>query len=168
VRGPDPQRVRRHPGHEGAARAHAEGLPVRRAATARWRTPRRLAALVMAAGVVAAAADAPAQSTVSAPANGRPFMPGVAYDPGIPTLRAVLGHEPGEVITTPEQIVVYLRALAQAAPDRARLIEYGHTWEGRPLVVLAVSSPARMARLDEVRQGMAKLADPRRLAAGEG
>lgn len=122
----------------------------------------------MAAGVVAAAADAPAQSTVSAPADGRPFMPGVAYDPGIPTLRAVLGHEPGEAITTPEQIVVYLRALAQAAPDRARLIEYGHTWEGRPLVVLAVSSPARMARLDEVRQGMAKLADPRRLAAGEG
>src|SRR5690606_6749739 len=63
---------------------------------------------------------------------------------------------------------VYFRALAQAAPDRARLIEYGRTWEGRPLVVLAITSASRMAVLDQVQQGLARLADPRRLTGGEG
>ena len=95
------------------------------------------------------------------------FMPGVAYDAGIPTVGAVLGHEPGAVITPPDQLVTYLRALADAAPDRARLIEYGRTWQGRPLVVLAIGSPARMAQLEDVKAGMRALADPRRLARGE-
>lgn len=106
-------------------------------------------------------------STLSGSAAPAPFAPGVRYDAAIPTLKQVLGHEPGEVITPPDGVVTYLKALAQAAPTRTRLIEYGRTWEGRPLVVLAIASAERMAQLDAVQQGLQKLADPRTLAAGE-
>jgi hypothetical protein len=85
------------------------------------------------------------------------------YDPSIPTPRAVLGHDPADIITSPEGIVAYFRALAQAAPDRARLVHYAESWQGRPLVMLAIGSPDRMARLPEVRAGLARLADPRDL-----
>jgi hypothetical protein len=118
--------------------------------------------VVLVLGVSAGDAEQPA---VTSPG---PFMPGVTYDSRIPTVAKVLGHEPGMVITPPEQVVEYFRALATAAPDRARLIEYGRTWEGRPLVVLAIAAAERLARLEEVQTGMRKLADPRTLAAGEG
>ena len=79
------------------------------------------------------------------------FAPGVAFDPRIPTLRQVLGHDPGEEITSPEGIVRYLTALHEAAPDRTRLIRYGGSWEGRPLFVLVVGAPERIASLDAIK-----------------
>lgn len=91
----------------------------------------------------------------------------VDYDPAIPTPRSVVGHDPAEVITSPEALVTYFRALAEAAPDRARLVEYARSWEGRPLVLLAIGAPERMARIDAVRAGLARLADPRGLSRAE-
>ena len=49
-----------------------------------------------------------------------PFWPGAKYDPAIPTLRQVLGHDPAAEITPPEQVGQYLQALQKAAPTRAR------------------------------------------------
>ena len=66
-------------------------------------------------------------------AGAQELSPGAKYDPNIPTLKQVLGYESGEEITTPEEIVIYLKALAAAAPERTRLVEYARTWEGRPL-----------------------------------
>jgi len=97
----------------------------------------------------------------------QPLWPGATYDPAIPTLKSVLGHDVGEEITSPEGIVIYLRALAAAAPDRTRLIEYARTWENRPLHVLVVGSRERLAKLDEIKAGLKRLADPRRLPAAE-
>jgi hypothetical protein len=85
------------------------------------------------------------------------LLAGTTYDPAIPTLKSVVGHDPGEAITTPEQIGRYLDALAKAAPDRTRLVEYARSWEGRPLHYLVVGSKDRIARLDEVRRGMQAL-----------
>lgn len=90
-----------------------------------------------------------------------PLWPGVTYDPAIPTLRSVLGWDHGEEISSPEALTTYLRALAAAAPDRTRLIEYARSWEKRPLHVLVVGSPARIAQLDQIKAGMQRLADPR-------
>ncbi|HET7746941.1 MAG TPA: M14 metallopeptidase family protein, partial [Vicinamibacteria bacterium] len=95
------------------------------------------------------------------------LMPGARYDARIPPLKEVVGHDFGDEISSPDQITAYLKALAAASPERTKLVEYARTWEGRPLHVLAIGSPARMARLAEVRQGLARLADPRGLAAGE-
>jgi hypothetical protein len=94
----------------------------------------------------------------SVPGFAQGLWPNTTYDPAIPTLESVVGHGPGEEITTPYQIGRYLEALAQAAPDRTRLVEYATSWEGRPLHYLIVSSPERIARLDEIRSGMQALA----------
>ena len=95
---------------------------------------------------------------LSASAGAQGLAPGVQYDPGVPTLKAVIGHAPGEAITTPEQIGRYLDALTKAAPDRTRLVEYAKTWEGRPLHYLVIGSRERMARLDEIKRGLQTLA----------
>lgn len=95
------------------------------------------------------------------------LSPGTRYDSRIPTLKQVTGHDVGEEISSPEQIAAYLRALADAAPDRAKLIEYGRTYEGRPLYLLVLGSADRIRRLEEVKAGMARLADPRGLAAAD-
>ncbi len=83
---------------------------------------------------------------------------GVTYDPAIPALETVVGHKPGDAITTPDAIARYLEALAKAAPERTRLVKYATTWEGRPLHYLMIGSAQRMARLDDVRRGMQALA----------
>src|SRR5215467_2136478 len=44
------------------------------------------------------------------------FWPGATYDPAIPTIRQILGHEPGERITRSEDLARYLEALAAASP----------------------------------------------------
>jgi hypothetical protein len=96
-----------------------------------------------------------------------PFWPGAQYDPKIPTLPQVIGHAPGDEITSPEQVATYLRALNQAAPDRTRLVEYARSWEGRPLWLFVVGSPQRIGALDQVKSEIKRLADPRGLAAAD-
>jgi hypothetical protein len=92
------------------------------------------------------------------------LWPGAKYDAAIPTLKQVVGHEPGTAITTPEQIAQYLQALQKAAPTRTRLIEYARTWEGRPLWLFVIGSAERVAKLDQVKADMQRLADPRKLS----
>jgi zinc carboxypeptidase len=101
------------------------------------------------------------------PAVAQPLWPGAAYDPKIPTLKSVLGYEFGEEITSPEGLVTYLKALAAAAPDRTRLVQYAKSWEGRPLYLMVIASADRLARLDETKAGLRRLADPRGLAQGD-
>jgi hypothetical protein len=54
----------------------------------------------------------------------------------------------------------------RAASGRVELVEYARSYEGRPLVYLVISSPANLARSEEIQAGMAALADPRGLEAG--
>lgn len=119
----------------------------------------RLPALLTALLIVLAA---------GAPAIAQQILPsGVSYDPAIPTLEEVAGHDFGERITPPERVHRYFEALAEAAPDRTRLIEYATSWEGRPLVILVIGSADRIARLEEVKADLGRLADPRGLSEAE-
>jgi len=93
--------------------------------------------------------------------SAQELAPGTRYDPKIPTLQSVLGWDFGERITPPDGIAAYLKALSAAAPERTRLIEYAKSWEGRPLHVLLIGAPERMANLDAVKKGLQQLADPR-------
>lgn len=99
---------------------------------------------------------------IGTPALAQSMVDG-SFRADVPTLEQVVGHRTGAQISSPEQAVQYLRALADAAPDRMRLIEYARTWEGRPLVYAVLTSPANMARLEAVRADLARLgqgADP--------
>jgi hypothetical protein len=91
------------------------------------------------------------------PASAQSFIEG-QFDPAIPTLTATVGHAPGTRITSSDQTYAYIKALAEAAPDRVRLVQYATSWEGRPLYYLVMSAPQNMARLDAIRADMANIA----------
>ncbi len=94
------------------------------------------------------------------PAPTQELAPGTTYDPAIPTLEEVVGHDFREEITPPDAVVRYMEALAEAAPERTHLFRYAESWEGRPLVVMVIGSADRLARLDEVRADLQRLANP--------
>lgn len=93
---------------------------------------------------------------IQVPAPTQDLAPGTRYDSSIPTLKDVVGHDFREEITHPDEIVTYFQALAEAAPDRTQLIQYAESWEGRPLHVLIIGSPERLARLDEIKVDLAR------------
>ncbi len=111
---------------------------------------------------------APLAAQVPDPAPVAPLvlMPGVTYDPAIPTLQQVVGHATGEEITAHAQVEKYLQALV-AASRRMRLVEFGQSWQGRKLYYAVVASEANLARLPQIQVGMQRLADPRGLADDE-
>ncbi|MFH1176393.1 MAG: M14 family zinc carboxypeptidase, partial [Acidobacteriota bacterium] len=60
----------------------------------------------------------------------------------------------------------YFRLLAERS-ERVRTFDIGQTVEARPIVAAAISAPGNLLRLEELRAGWARLADPRGLASGE-
>lgn len=100
------------------------------------------------------------------PASAQSFLD-VVYDEDIPTLSAVIGHESGEEITSPADILTYMQALAEAAPDRMQLITYGQTWQGRDLVYAVIAKPETMARLDTIKADLARIGSGRVSDRGE-
>ncbi len=83
----------------------------------------------------------------------------VDYDPAIPTPAEVLGFEVGEWHVRHDQLVAYLERLAEGS-ERVRILETGRTHERRPLLMLTVSSPQNLGRLEEIREEHLKLSDP--------
>jgi len=90
------------------------------------------------------------------------MWPGAQYDPAVPTIKKVLGYEPGERIAPHAHLMKYFEALAAAQPNRVKLIEYTKSWEGRKLIIAVVGNEANIKRLPEIQAGMKKLADPRK------
>lgn len=99
-------------------------------------------------------------------AQPEPFLPGTTYDPALPTLQQVVGHDWGEDISSHADVERYARALAAASPNVA-IFDYGRSWQGRTLFYLVLASQQNLQRLDAIRAGMAALADPRGLADAE-
>ena len=80
----------------------------------------------------------------------------------IPTPRSVLGFDPGDDRRLADwpTLVRYYQALARAS-DRVDYREIGKTTLGAPFIALAISAPQNLRRLDVLRRGNARLADPR-------
>ncbi len=70
-----------------------------------------------------------------------------------------LGYEPGDRFTVYADAVAYFEYLAAQAPDRSELVEYGRTYEDKPLLRLALTSPANRADLENIRRRQLKLVD---------
>lgn len=100
-------------------------------------------------------------------AYDRPLLPGAEYDPDLPTPDELLGQRWGSRIASHDEVLSALRTWAAASP-RASLVPYGRTHEGRELAVCVITSEANQQRLEEVRQGLARLHDPRGLPQEEG
>ena len=80
----------------------------------------------------------------------------------VPTPKEVLGDVAGAPGKLPyaEDVHRYMRLLEKASP-RVKVFSIGTTEEGREMIAVAVASETLLARLDENRAQLAKLADPR-------
>src|SRR5436309_2691191 len=96
------------------------------------------------------------------PFFGSPLVDYLPASKTVPTPKAVLGDVAGAPGKLPyaEDIYRYLRLLEKASP-RVRVYSIGTTEEGREMIAVAVASEQLLARLDENRARLTKLADPR-------
>ena len=82
----------------------------------------------------------------------------VTYNPDIPTPESVIGHQVGDWHITHDKLAMYMQTLA-AASDRMTIENRGTTFEGRPILLLTVTSPANHSRIDQIRQEHMALTD---------
>ncbi len=88
------------------------------------------------------------------------YLPsGYTYNPDIPSPKSFLGFEIGEQHLSHDQLVYYLKMLCERS-DRMQWIEYARTYENRPLLLIQVSSPTNLAKLEQIREEHLKLSDP--------
>jgi hypothetical protein len=102
---------------------------------------------------------------LAAPSHGE-ALPLPELDPAVPSPASVLGYPLGSRFTHWSEILRYLEAL-DAASSRVSLWDYGETYEGRPLKLVAVSSPENLEALEDLRQRHLRLAAPAVLPQAE-
>ncbi len=73
----------------------------------------------------------------------------ISYDSNIPTPKSVIGHEVGEWHITHDKLVQYMYAL-DAASDRITIENRGKTFEGRPLLLLTITSPGNHSNINAI------------------
>ncbi len=88
------------------------------------------------------------------------WYPGSTYDPSVPTPLSVLGHEIGEYYTEHLQMTGYMRAL-ETASKRVKVFRVGQSAERREILLVVISDPANIQRLEEIRTAVEELRDPR-------
>lgn len=98
------------------------------------------------------------------------LSPLVDYLPAsaLPTPKAVLGDIAGAKNYFPysKEVYAYMRLLEKSTP-RVKVFSIGRTEEGREMIAVAVASESLMAKLDENRAKLAKLADPRTIGMND-
>ena len=92
--------------------------------------------------------------------------PARTYDARVPTPRSILGYDNGDRFTPQRLMMRYIERIA-AATKRVKVDTVSHTFEGREMLIITVSSEANMARLTEIQRDAKRIADPRGAGAGE-
>lgn len=87
---------------------------------------------------------------------------------GVPSPKDVLGYHIGQPqkLTYTADAYRYYRALEKASP-RVKVMTIGKTDEGRECLVVAIANEALIKNLEQYRQYLAQLADPRQLAEAQ-
>ncbi len=75
----------------------------------------------------------------------------ISYNQNIPTPKSVIGHEVGEWHITHDKLVQYMYALASAS-DRITIENRGSSFEGRPILLLTITSPKNHQQLEQIRE----------------
>ena len=87
------------------------------------------------------------------------------YRPAVPRPEAITGYAAGDQHTMYAVMQHYLDTLVATTSDRVRIETWGRTTEYRPIRALIISDPANLAKLDQIRAGLAELTDPRKTSA---
>jgi hypothetical protein len=83
----------------------------------------------------------------------------ISYNPEISAPQEVLGYVPGEWHVSHDLLVSYMRTLAEESP-RIFIENRGTTFEGRPLLLLTITSEENQKNLEQIRQEHLKLTQP--------
>lgn len=110
-------------------------------------------------------AQTPTPQLATSPASFDFYARG-PYREEFPRPSKILGYEPGEFHTNYASFERVLREYAGKS-DRLKVIERERTAERRTMYLLALSSPENIARLDQIKANVAKLADPRTLSEAD-
>ncbi|MET1253892.1 M14 family metallopeptidase [Aliikangiella maris] len=95
----------------------------------------------------------------------KPLLSG-EYNPQIPTPDAILGFPVGQRTATPEQIVNIVKTISNSS-DRIQLIEYARSHEGRPLYYAIISTAQNLKNIEQTKQNLSKLANPKDLSTAQ-
>ncbi|MBV9959827.1 MAG: hypothetical protein JO360_15485, partial [Acidobacteria bacterium] len=89
------------------------------------------------------------------------------YRQNVPRPQSLLRFEVGDFHTSYAQMERVIEKIAAAATDRVRVMDIGETNEHRMMHLVAISAPENIARLDQIKANIARLADPRNLSDKE-
>ena len=82
----------------------------------------------------------------------------ISYNQAIPTPESILGFQVGEWHVSHDKLAEYMKALANAS-DRISFENRGTTYEGRPLLLLTITSPKNHQNIETIRTEHLKLSD---------
>ncbi len=82
----------------------------------------------------------------------------VTYNSEIPKPQDLLGFIPGEWHVSHDQLVSYMHRLAEASP-RISIENRGSSFEGRPILLLTITSPQNHQNIEKIKEEHAKLTD---------
>jgi len=83
----------------------------------------------------------------------------ISYDKAIPTPESVLGFQVGQWHASHDKLVQYMQALANSS-DRVTIENRGTTYEGRPLLLLTITSPKNHQNLAQIQKNHVDLTNP--------
>jgi hypothetical protein len=99
------------------------------------------------------------------PAQEKPtldyYLPSGKYTEGILAPAEYLGYEVGSWHTSHDQLLGYMRHLANRS-KRIKWVEYGRSHENRPLLCLIISDQENLANLESIQAQRSALANPTR------
>ncbi len=85
------------------------------------------------------------------------YLPqGISYNKDIPTPKEVIGHEVGEWHVTHDKLSEYVRTLAEKSP-RFKLENRGSTFEGRPILLVTVTSESNHNNIQAIQEDRIKV-----------
>ncbi|NLP56956.1 M14 family metallopeptidase [Lutibacter sp. B1] len=82
----------------------------------------------------------------------------IVYNENTPTPESILGFEVGEWHVTHDKLVEYMKVLANVS-DRISIEDRGKTFEGRPLLLLTITSPENHKNIDEIKKAHVQLTE---------
>lgn len=74
----------------------------------------------------------------------------ITYDDNIPKPADIIGHEVGEWHVTHDKLMFYMQTLAEKS-NRISIENRGSTFEGRPILLLTITSPKNHNTLEQIR-----------------
>jgi hypothetical protein len=75
----------------------------------------------------------------------------ITYDDNIPRPADIIGHEVGEWHVTHDKLMFYMQTLAEKS-NRISIENRGFTFEGRPILLLTITSPENHNNLERIRE----------------